>query len=110
MVSAMAGNCLDGDSTVEGAVPVWIDEVTLGVAWAHGEHIRWNVSEDGGATFRPYEQYIADIVGGWDQVIPGIGRANGMPVTAVAREAFMPAGYMSIGPTSAMAPSIRTCG
>ena len=85
-VSAMEGNCLDGDSTVEGAVPVWIDEMTLGVAWAHGEHIRWNVSEDAGVTFRSYEQYIADIIGGWDQVIPGIGRANGMPVTGVARE------------------------
>ena len=85
-VSAMEGNCLDGDSTVEGAVPVWIDEMTLGVAWAHGEHIRWNVSEDAGVTFRSYEQYIADIIGGWDQVILGIGRANGMPVTGVARE------------------------
>ena len=37
------------------------------------------------ATFRSYEQYIADIIGGWDHVIPGIGRANGMPVTGVAR-------------------------
>ncbi|MDA8695856.1 exo-alpha-sialidase, partial [Flavobacteriales bacterium] len=61
-VSAMEGNCLDGDSTVEGAVPVWMDEMTLGVAWAHGEHIRWNVSSDAGETFRPYEQYIADII------------------------------------------------
>ena len=85
-VSAMEGNCLDGDSTVEGAVPVWLDEMTLGVAWAHGEHLRWNVSGDAGATFRPYEQYIADIIGGWDHTIPGIGRANGMPVTAVARQ------------------------
>lgn len=84
-VSAMQGNCLDGDSTVEGAVPVWIDEMTLGVAWAHGEHIRWNVSEDGGVSFRPHEQYIADIIGGWDHMIPGIGRANGMPVTGIAR-------------------------
>ena len=39
-VCAMEGNCLDGDSTVEGAVPVWMDEMTLGVAWAYGEHIR----------------------------------------------------------------------
>ncbi len=109
-VSAMEGNCLDGDSTVEGAVPVWIDEMTLGVAWAHGEHIRWNVSEDAGATFRSYEQYIADIIGGWDQVIPGIGRANGMPVTGVAREGCTPEGCMSIGPTSAMGPLIRMCG
>ena len=50
----------------EGAVR-WIDEMTLG-GWAYGEHIRWNVSEDAGATFRPYEQYITDITGGWDHM------------------------------------------
>ena len=89
-VSAMLGDCLDGDSTVEGAVPVWIDEMTLGVAWAYGEHIRWNVSEDAGKTFKPYEQFVADITGGWDKVIPGIGRASGMPVTGVARGGVHP--------------------
>ena len=75
-------------------MPVWIDEMTLGVAWAYGEHIRWNVSEDAGAAFRPCEQYITDIIGGWDHLIPGIGRANGMPVTGVAREAFTQVGCM----------------
>lgn len=82
-VSAVAGDCLDGDETVEGAVPSFGPDGSLHVVWARGEKLWYNRSEDGGQNWMPHEVAIADIVGGWDREIPGIGRANGMPVTEV---------------------------
>jgi hypothetical protein len=82
-VSAQLGNCLDSDSTTEGAVPVWINEHTLAVSWAFDRSIWFNISTDRGATWGAEDRAIADIIGGWDHEIPGIGRANGMPVTAI---------------------------
>ena len=81
-VSDISGDCLDGDDTAEGAVPaVGIDGEVL-VAWALGPWIYFDKSLDGGLTWGK-DRKVADIVGGWDQSIPGIGRVNGMPVTGV---------------------------
>jgi hypothetical protein len=80
-VSAVAGDCRDGDATVEGSVPAVLPDGTVVVAWGRDEAIWFNRSEDGGRTWLPRETRVADLVGGWNLTIPGIGRANGMPVT-----------------------------
>jgi hypothetical protein len=82
-VNALHGDCLDGDNTVEGAVPAWGTDGELYVAWAHEESIYFDRSTDRGQTWLPRDLQAAAIVGGWDQPIDGIGRANGMPITAV---------------------------
>lgn len=81
-VSDAAGDCLDGDDTAEGAVPAVGIHGEIFVAWARGPWIYFDKSLDGGETWGT-DKIVADIVGGWDQSISGIGRANGMPVTCV---------------------------
>ena len=89
-VSSRLGNCLDSDSTTEGAVPVWINEHTLAVSWAFDRHLWFDISHDAGASWSEDDRQIAEIKGGWDMEIPGIGRANGMPVTAIDRSPRYP--------------------
>ena len=81
-VSDVAGDCLDGDDTAEGAVPAVGVNGEIFVAWARGPWIYFDKSLDGGQTWGA-DRIVADIAGGWDQSIPGIGRVNGMPVTCV---------------------------
>ena len=81
-VSDQAGDCLDSDDTTEGAVPALGGNDEIFVAWALGEWIYFDKSFDGGLTWGKDRQ-VTQIVGGWDQSIPGIGRVNGMPVTCV---------------------------
>ena len=82
-ISAVAGDCEDDDETVEGAVPAFGPDGALNVVWARGEQLWFNRSENGGKRWMEAEVRVADIVGGWDREVPGIGRANGMPVTDV---------------------------
>ena len=81
-VSDKAGDCVDSDDTAEGAVPAVGVNGEIVVAWALGPWIYFDKSLDGGQTWGE-DRIVADIVGGWDQTIPGIGRVNGMPVTCV---------------------------
>ena len=82
-VNDVPGDCLDGDNTVEGAVPAFGVEGEVYVAWALGEAIWFDRSEDGGRSWLNEDRQAAALVGGWDMEIDGIGRANGMPVTMV---------------------------
>jgi hypothetical protein len=82
-ISQQAGNCLDSDSTTEGAVPAIGIDGTIYVAWALGETIWFDRSEDGGLTWLQNDIPATSIVGGWDQTVDAIGRVNGMPVTCV---------------------------
>ena len=75
------GNCIDDDNTVEGAVPAVGPEGNIYVAWAGNEKIYFDRSTDGGAHWQETDGVISDQPGGWDIMIPGLGRANGMPVT-----------------------------
>ena len=84
-INAIAGDCLDGDETVEGAVPDFAPDGTIYVAWAQADTIWMDRSSDGGATWLEKDLRVAAIAGGWDQKIRGVGRANGMPVTRVDR-------------------------
>lgn len=80
-INELSGNCLDGDSTTEGAVPAVGPDGEVYVAWAFNEKIYFNSSLDGGKTWSKTNVEITDQPGGWDIDVPGLQRANGMPVT-----------------------------
>ncbi len=80
-LSTLEGNCLDGDSTDEGAVPAVGPDGALLVAWCDARGIVCRRSTDGGATFAP-EVFVAAQPGGWDFNVSGLQRANGLPSVA----------------------------
>ncbi len=80
-INELSGNCLDGDSTTEGAVPAVGPDGEVYVAWGFNEKIYFNSSLDGGKTWSNTNVEIAEQPGGWDIDVPGLQRANGMPVT-----------------------------
>lgn len=84
-LSFFKGNCLDGDATVEGAVPAVHPDGTLLVAWAGPKGLVFNRSDDHGLHFRPREQVICEMPGGWDIKVEGLFRANGLPVLVCDR-------------------------
>jgi hypothetical protein len=80
-INKQGGDCLDGDNTVEGAVPAVGPDGEIYVAWAGPGGLVFNKSLDQGKTWLPREKQITDIPGGWAFDIPGIYRANGLPIT-----------------------------
>jgi hypothetical protein len=81
-VSDTTGDCEDGDNTMEGAIAAAGVKGEVYLVWAGPKGLYFDKSLDGGATFG-IDKIIADMPGGWDIDIPGINRANGMPVTKV---------------------------
>ncbi|MGB1031403.1 MAG: sialidase family protein [Flavobacteriales bacterium] len=84
-ISAIAGDCIDDDQTVEGAVPTTGPNGEIYVSWALGNSILFDKSLDGGKTWLANDIEVSAIEGGWAHDIPGINRANGMPVTSCDR-------------------------
>jgi len=82
-LSQYAGNCMDDDDTVEGAVPSVGTNGEVYVAWAYDEKIYFDRSMDAGNTWLEEDIVVVNQPGGWTMDIPGIGRTNGMPVTGV---------------------------
>lgn len=82
-ISKLAGDCLDGNETVEGAVPAVGLDGSVYVAWTGPHGIRFNRSYDYGETWLEEELKVSDHPGGWSFKIPGIYRANGLPITKV---------------------------
>ncbi len=80
-LSETAGDCLDDDNTVEGAVPAVGPNGEIYVAWAGPAGIVFDRSTDEGETWLEHDIPVTDIVGGWAMDIEGIYRANGMPIT-----------------------------
>lgn len=76
------GDCLDGDNTVEGAVPCVGPNSELYVAWAGPKGLVFNRSLDTGKTWLDKEIIIDSIYGGWEYEVEGIFRANGLPFMA----------------------------
>ena len=74
------GDCLDSDSTVEGAFPAAGVDKEVYVCWMHEENIYLNISMDQGQTWLEEPKKIAKQYGGWNISIEGIHRANGFPV------------------------------
>jgi hypothetical protein len=81
-ISDKGGNAIDDGNTVEGAVPAVGKNGDVYVVWSGPRGIEMDRSTDGGRTFGK-DRFITEHPGGWDIEIPGIGRANGMPVTEV---------------------------
>ena len=80
-ISKFAGDCLDGDNTVEGAVPAVGPNGEIYVSWSGPKGIRFNRSKDAGVTWLEEEVLVADQPGGWATDVPGMYRCNGLPIT-----------------------------
>ena len=79
-ISDAAGDAVDDDNTVEGAVPAVGPESELYVAWAGKDGLYFDRSFDGGLTWGA-DKIIGDMPGGWVIDISGVNRCNGLPVT-----------------------------
>ena len=80
-ISKTAGDCIDSDNTVEGAVPAVGPQGQIYVSWAGPDGISFDRSLDGGETWLDNDKVLSDFPGGWDFGIPGIMRTNGFPIT-----------------------------
>ena len=80
-ISQHSGGCLDDDNTTEGAVPAVSGEGDVYVAWSNHGKIYFDKSHDDGKSWMEEDIVIADHIGGWEIEVPGLMRANGMPVT-----------------------------
>lgn len=80
-INRVAGDCQDMDNTVEGAMPALGPAGEVYVSWAGPLGLVFSKSTDGGITWPTANLTICEIPGGWDFTIPGISRANGLPVT-----------------------------
>ena len=84
-INLTAGDCIDDDQTVEGAVPAVGPNGEIYVSWAgrttSGENaIMFDKSNDGGETWLDEDVFVTGFPGGWAYDIPGISRCNGLPV------------------------------
>ena len=80
-INQVSGDCIDEDNTTEGAVPAIGPNGEVYVSWAGPAGLVFDKSLDGGATWLAQDTPVSSIPGGWDFAIPGIYRANGLPVT-----------------------------
>lgn len=79
-LSDRAGDCVDEDNTVEGAVPAVGPNGEVYTSWSGPLGIMFDKSTDGGVTWGS-DVFVSTQPGGWDFMIPGIYRCNGMPIT-----------------------------
>lgn len=80
-INKVSGDCIDSDNTTEGAVPAVGPEGQIYVSWAGPAGLVFDRSFDQGDTWLEDDIFVSDIPGGWDYAVPGIYRANGLPVT-----------------------------
>jgi 5-hydroxyisourate hydrolase-like protein (transthyretin family) len=79
-INKVAGNCVDDDNTVEGATPAVGPNGEIYVAWTGPAGLVFDKSLDGGQTWLSNDILIDAQAADWDFGIPGIQRANGLPV------------------------------
>ncbi|HEY0029638.1 MAG TPA: T9SS type A sorting domain-containing protein [Bacteroidia bacterium] len=80
-ISSIAGDCVDSDNTMEGAVPAVGPNGEIYVVWAGPNGLVFNKSLDDGLTWLPMEMPVTTTPGGWDYNIAGLQRCNGLPQT-----------------------------
>jgi hypothetical protein len=80
-INEVSGDCVDSDNTTEGAVPAVGPNGEVYVAWSGPAGIVFDRSLDGGETWLDEDIFIDAQPTGWDYSIPGIYRANGLPIT-----------------------------
>ena len=79
-ISIKGGDCLDGDDTVEGAMPALGKDGMLYVVWSGPHGLMLRSSADRGQTWNPTEQILFKHEGGWTIDVPDFYRSNGLPV------------------------------
>lgn len=80
-LNKLSGDCIDSDYTAEGAMPAVGPNGEVYVSWSNRNKIWFDRSLDGGNTWLSEDIFVSDQPDGWDYTIPGISRANGLPVT-----------------------------
>ena len=80
-ISKIGGNCMDNDTTVEGAVPAIGPNNEVYVAWSAVKGLQFQKSIDGGNTWLPQETLITATPGGWVYDVSGVSRCDGLPFT-----------------------------
>lgn len=80
IISQQAGNCIDDDSTPEGAMAAASFDGKVFVAWANQEKIFLDRSFNGGEWWLSNDILVAEQEGGWNLRVPGHNRANCKPV------------------------------
>jgi hypothetical protein len=79
-INKEAGDCLDDDYTAMGATPFIDQEGRIFVVWAKGGQLYMDRSFDSGEIWLRSDIAFGQQMGGWNMTIPGLGRANGLPV------------------------------
>ncbi|MBS1912734.1 MAG: glycosyl hydrolase [Bacteroidetes bacterium] len=79
-ISDAGGDCIDSDSTVQGAIPAVGPNGEVYTCWSDRKGLMFDRSLDGGVTFGR-DTLIETQPGGWDYSIPGLQRCNGFPIT-----------------------------
>ena len=79
-ISKHGGDCIDDDNTVEGAVPAVGPNGEIYVTWTGPMGLVFQKSLDGGSTWMESEIVLQEQFGGWTLEVPGIYRANGLPI------------------------------
>ena len=80
-VNDRAGDCIDDDNTVEGAVPAVGPNGEVYLSWAGPVGIMFDKSTDGGLTWGQ-DVFVNSQEGGWAMSVSGVPRCNGLPITA----------------------------
>lgn len=80
-INKISGDCIDSDNTTEGAVPAIGPNGQIYISWAGPAGIRFDRSLDGGDSWLDDDILVDPMPTGWDYEIPGISRANGLPIT-----------------------------
>ncbi len=80
-INKWAGDCIDDDNTVEGAVPAIGPDGEIYVSWLGPKGLVFNRSLDEGESWMDEEFELTDVPGGWAFSVPGIYRCNGLPIT-----------------------------
>lgn len=80
-INRISGDCIDSDNTVEGAVPAIGPNGEVYVSWVGPSGIVFDRSIDQGNTWLYNDIFVTSVPGGWDFMVPGVQRANGLPVT-----------------------------
>ncbi len=78
IISDVEGDCLDGDSTMEGATSCTDSDGNIYVCWSGINKLWFDKSTDGGKAFGR-DKIITRQVEGWEVPVKNIYRANGMP-------------------------------
>lgn len=79
-INQMAGDCIDSDNTAEGGFPCVGPNGEVYVVWSNRNKLWIDRSMDGGETWLEEDMLVNDQPEGWDYLVPGINRANGLPI------------------------------